>query len=66
MVYINNRSKKAKPNYAASHRGHMRALEHERRASAKKIIRANIRADEIFAAEQRKLEDPSVNHNELI
>ncbi|KAF5876895.1 uncharacterized protein Bfra_001250 [Botrytis fragariae] len=52
MVYINKKLKKAKPNYTAAHRGHMRALEHERRASAKKIIRANIRADMIFAAEQ--------------
>jgi len=44
----------------------MRALEHEQGASAKKIVRANIRADEIFAAEQRKLEDSSVDHNKLI
>ncbi|KAM0173752.1 hypothetical protein ACHAPC_010292 [Botrytis cinerea] len=62
MTYINKKSKKAKTNYAAAHRGHMRALEHEQGASAKKIVRANIRADEIFAAEQRAKALASVDH----
>ncbi|KAM0127730.1 hypothetical protein ACHAO1_009345 [Botrytis cinerea] len=40
----------------------MRALEHEQGASAKKIVRANIRADEIFAAKQRAKALASVDH----